>query len=208
MKHFSRPQRWALLFALVLSGCSSLGPAESEHAYLLEARFDRLPQLNIIPLTLIVSQPRATPGYDTDRMIYARQPYLLENYAKNHWAESPARMLSPTLMNVLEARTGFKAVATTSGATKGDLRLDTEIIMLRQDFTSLPSKLHMVLRIQLVEVESNRILATQTFDGLEPAPTDDPRGGVIAANRLLSKLLEQIAVFAETQGVALVQRRK
>lgn len=193
---------------LLLSGCSSLSPTEPAHTYLLEAKFDRAVQPGPIPLTLIISQPRAVPGYDTDRMIYVRQPHLLENFARNRWIETPARMLSPILVNALEARTGFKAVATAAGATKGDLRLDTEIMMLRQDFSTVPSTLHMVLRMQLVEQENYHIIATQTFDAFEAAPTEDPEGGVIAANWLLPKLLDQIAEFVAKQGAALIQHRK
>lgn len=212
MKYFSNhPQsskRFVLLLALVLSGCASLSQTESAHTYLLEAKFERAAQPKPIPLTLIISQPRAAPGYDTDRMVYVRQPHLLESFAQNHWAETPARMLSLILVNALETRTGFKGVVAAAGMTKGDLRLDSEIMMLRQDFSSLPSKVHMVLRIQLVEQESYRVLATQIFDASEPAPTDDPKGGVIAANRLLPKLLDQIAEFVAIHGTALTQRRK
>lgn len=185
-----------------------MGQSEPAHTYLLEAKFDRVIQPIPIPLTLIVSQPRAAPGYETDRMVYVRQPHLLESFAKNHWAETPARMLSPILVNALETLTGYKAVSTAAGATKGDLRLDSEIIMLRQDFTTAPSTLHVVLRMQLVEQESYRIIATQTFEASEAAPVDDPKGGVIAANRLLPKLMGQIAEFIDHQGAALIQLQK
>lgn len=192
----------AALVALVLAGCSTLRPTEAEsvRTYLLEAQFDRTEQIKPIPLVLIVSPPRAVPGYDTVRMAFVRQPHRLEYFAKNRWAETPAKMLSPLLVRALELRTGFNAVTSADGMVKGDVRLDTEITLLQQEFTTSPSRLHMKLRVQVVEQASYRVLATQVFDAVETAPTDDPYGGVIAANRMLPRLLGQIADFAAMNG--------
>ncbi|MHB1591780.1 MAG: ABC-type transport auxiliary lipoprotein family protein [Sulfuricella sp.] len=200
----------AALIALVLAGCSTLRPTEAEsvRTYLLEAQFDHTEQVKSIPLVLIVSPPRAAPGYDTVRMVFLRQPYRLEYFAKNRWAETPAKMLGPLLVRALELRTGFKAVTYADGMVKGDVRLDTEITLLQQEFTTLPSRLHMKLRVQLVEQASYRVLATQVFDAVETAPTDDPYGGVIAANRMLPRLLGQIADFAAMNGVSVSEHRK
>ena len=214
MKYFLG-KKWAFkitaaLLALALAGCSTLRPieAESVRAYLLEAQIDPTQQVKRIPLVLTVSSPRAVPGYDTPRMAFIRQPHRLEYFAKNRWAEAPAKMLGPLLVRALELQTGFKAVASTDGMVKGDVRLDTEITVLQQEFTASPSRLHMKLRVQLVEQASYRVLATQVFDAVESAPTDDPYGGVIAANRMLPRLLGQIADFAIMNGVSLTEHRK
>jgi cholesterol transport system auxiliary component len=200
----------AALFALVLAGCSTLRPTEAEsvRTYLLEAQFDRTEQIKPIPLVLTVSPPRAVPGYDTVRMAFLRQPHRLEYFAKNRWTETPAKMLGPLLVRALELRTGFKAVTSADGMVKGDVRLDTEITLLQQEFTTSPSRLHMKVRVQLVEQTSYRVFATQVFDAVEAAPTDDPYGGVIAANRMLPRLLGQIADFAAMNGVSLSEHRK
>ncbi|MBU1691742.1 MAG: membrane integrity-associated transporter subunit PqiC [Gammaproteobacteria bacterium] len=200
----------AALLTLVLTGCSTLRPieAESVRAYLLEAQIDPTEQVKLIPLVLIVSSPRAVPGYDTVHMAFIRQPHMLEYFAKNRWAEAPAKMLGPLLVRTLELRTGFKAVASSDGMVKGDVRLDTEITLLQQEFTTSPSRMHMRLRVQLVEQSSYRVLATQVFDAVEAAPTDDPYGGVIAANLMLPKLLGQIADFAVMNGVSFSEYRK
>lgn len=214
MKHFLGKNLDAkivvTLFALVLAGCSTLHPTEAEsvHTYLLEAQIDRTEQVKPIPLALTVSPPRAVPGYDTVRMAFVRQPHMLEYFAKNRWAETPAKMLGPLLVRALELRTGFNTVTSADGMVKGDVRLDTEITLLQQEFTTSPSHLHMKLRAQLVEQASYRVLATQVFDAVEAAPTGDPYGGVIAANRMLPRLLGQIADFAAMNGVSLLEHRK
>jgi cholesterol transport system auxiliary component len=55
------------------------------------------------------------------------------------------------------------------------------------------------VRAQLIDVGARRVLASAEFDETEVAPSDDPYGGVIAANRALGRLLERLAEFcAET----------
>lgn len=198
------------LCVLALAGCTGLRPAETEpvRAYLLEAQFEQAGEARPIPLTLEVSPTRAAPGYDTARMAYMRQPYALEYFAKNRWADAPAKMLGPLLVRALEQRTGFRAVAPAAGMVKGDLRLDTEIILLQQEFTTSPSRLHLRLRAQLVEASSRRVVAARVFEAFEDAPSDDPYGGVVAANRVLPRLLEQIAEFSAIHGAALAGGKK
>ena len=214
MKHFLGKKLDAkiavTLLTFFLVGCSSLRPTEAEsvRTYLLEAQFDRAEQVKPIPLVLTVSPPRAAPGYITERMAFVRQPHMLEYFAKNRWAETPAKMLAPLLVRALELRTGFSAVTSSEGMVKGDVRLDAEIALLQQEFITSPSRLHMKLRVQLVEQTSYRVLATQVFDAVETAPTDDPYGGVIAANRMLPRLLSQIADFAALNGISLTEHRK
>jgi cholesterol transport system auxiliary component len=200
----------AVVSALALAGCAGLQSAGTEtvHTYLLEAQFDRVAQARPIPLTLVISPPRAAPGYDTARMAFVRQPHALEYFAKNRWADVPAKMLSPLLVRALELRAGFRAVAPTSGMVKGDVRLDTEIILLQQEFITSPSRLHLMVRVQLVEQASHLVLATQVFEVLESAPSDDPYGGVVAANRVLPHVLEQIADFSAAHGMTLAAQRK
>jgi ABC-type uncharacterized transport system auxiliary subunit len=57
-----------------------------------------------------------------------------------------------------------------------------------------------VLRVRLVDARDGRILATRLFDDSEPAPADAAYGGVQAVNRILSRLLPDIADFAAGAG--------
>jgi len=196
----------AVVCALAIAGCAGLRTTETEsiRTYLLEveAQFDRAEQAKSmsIPLTLVVSPPRASPGYDTARMAFVRKPMLLEYFAKNRWVEAPAKMLGPLLVSALEQRTKFRAVVPAGGMVKGDMRLDTELILLQQEFTTLPSRIHLRLRAQLIEQANHRVVATRVFDIFEDAPSDDPYGGVAAANQALARLLAQLADFSATSG--------
>ncbi len=144
---------------------------------------------------LAVSPPRAQPGFDTDRMVYVQRPYEIEYFADNRWAEPPARMLAPLLAQALERSGAFRAVVQAPSAVAADLRLDTELVRLQQDFSTRPSRIELTLRAQLVDLRHGRSLATREFDVTEPAPHDDPYGGVVAANQAVARMLGQLVAF-------------
>ncbi len=189
------------LLGVLLGGCTTLpqrlaGPTVQTHILALE---NLAPALAPVGPALIVTSPTARPGYDSARMVYVKRPYELSHFARNGWAAPPARMLQPLLVQALESSGRFSAVVAGPNNVVADVRLDTEILLLYQDFTTKPSRVRLALRTQMVDLRTRRVLATRTFQDAEPAPSDDPFGGVTASNRLLARMLEQVARFcAET----------
>jgi cholesterol transport system auxiliary component len=190
-------------FAVValLAACTALQPPEADHAstYVLEAVLATAAPRPKRDLVLEVSVPRARPGFDTPLMAYTQRTNALEYFAKNRWADTPARMLAPLLVQALDHSGGFRAVVQAPSLAAAELRLDTELVRLQQDFSARPSRVQFTVRAQLIDVGARRVLASAEFDETEVAPSDDPYGGVIAVNRALGRLLERVAEFcAET----------
>jgi cholesterol transport system auxiliary component len=151
--------------------------------------------------TILVSRPQDAAGYATQRMAYLERDYRLDYFSEHEWVASPAAMLGPLLVKALRRGGVFAAVSDDASSVSADLRLDTLIESMYQDFRTRPSLARVELRVQLVEPDRRRILATRVFADTQPAPSDDPYGGVVAVNRVLSRLLPQIADFAaETAG--------
>jgi cholesterol transport system auxiliary component len=193
----------ALAVVALLAACTALQAPEADRAnlYVLEAMPAAGAPRPKRDLVLEVSAPRARPGFDTPLMAYTQRPNALEYFAKNRWADTPARMLAPLLAQALERAGGFRAVVQAPSTAIADLRLDTELVRLEQDFAARPSQIRFTLRAQLIDVATRRVLASAEFDEAEAAPSDDPYGGVIAANRALGRLLGRLADFcAEAPG--------
>lgn len=197
-----RARRAAFASALamtLLGGCSTLlpPPPPPDNLYLLEA--------NLAPArptpaaqhetVLAVSVPHARAGFDTTQMVWVRQPHGLEVYARNRWADTPARMLAPLLAQTLERSGAFRAVVQTPSGVAAGLRLDTEIIRLQQDFSVRPNRVQFTLGAQLIDIGTRRVIATAEFDETENAASEDAYGGVLAANRALERLLARLAAF-------------
>lgn len=187
----------------VVSGCGGLlpQPPEAPRTYLLAPelpnRFGSAPTATSVKRpSLRVSVPRAEPGFDNRRMAYLEQDYRLDSFAEHEWVAAPATMLAPLLVRALRDSGAFATVSEDDQGIDTDLRLDTVIEALYQDFRVRPSQARVQLRVRLVDPAARRVLATQVFSDSEPARTEDPYGGVIASNQALGRLLPRIADFA------------
>ena len=147
------------------------------------------------PHALIVNETQAAAGFDSQRIIYVRQPHKLEYFAHNEWVDPPARMISSLIVGALEQSGVFRAVVSSPGSASGELRLETEVLLLQQEFTGTPSRVRFALRAYLAEDGTRRVVATRDFEALVPAPSDDPYGGVQAANAAVQNVLEQLTAF-------------
>ena len=196
----------APLLGLSASGCSGLlptPPGAPPATYLLAPDLSAVRPAGLSSgpgLTLLVSRPEPSAGYATPRIAYLEQEYRLDYFADHQWVDPPAAMLEPLLVKALDAHPAFGAVSADGHGIRAELRLDTVIEALYQDFRTRPSHARVVLRVRLVDARDGRILATRLFDDSEPAPADAAYGGVQAVNRILSRLLPDIADFAAGAG--------
>jgi len=186
------------LLWLTLSACAPFSEAlnrESPRLYVLTSDHSNKPALPAEGPVLLVSPPKAWPGYDTARIAYVKENPRLDYYAKNEWADQPSRMLEPLLIKALEASGRFGAVVSTANGVSASLRLDTEIIHLHQVFLTKPSEGRLAIRVQLINTSQDRVLGTRTFEAAVPASSDDPYGGIMALNQAMEQILGEIVAF-------------
>ena len=142
---------------------------------------------------LLVSPPQAEPGFETQRMVYVKRPHELEYYAVNQWADMPVRMFAPLMVQALNQQNdAWRAVIPLPSSILGDYRLDIHGFLLQQEFLQQPSRVRVMVRAQLVELKGSTILSTRAFEVVENATSENPYGGVQAANRAIAGLLDQI----------------
>jgi len=188
----------AALALLALAACSALSPTATPPPAFYS--LDNAPLTAPTPAspaapTLIIHPPRAAAGFDSQRIIYVRESHKLEYFAHSEWIDPPARMLGPLLVAAIEQTGAFSAVVLTPGAAGGDLRLDTEIVRLQHEFQTSPSRVRFTLRAYLIDDKTRRVLAWRQFEAAADAASDDPYSGVLAANRAVQTVLQQLSVF-------------
>ncbi len=204
--HHAQPRRLAttILLLMLATGCSTLRPAATEQPsfYSLDSVLSEARALTQTPATLpskvptlILSPPHAASGFNSQRIVFTRSAHKLEYYAHSEWVDTPARMVAPLIVAALGNSGAFRAVVLTPSAAAGDLRLDSEILRLQHDLNSTPSQVRFTLRAYLVDNTTRQVLAWHEFDETLAATSEDPYGAVVAANRAVENVMEQLARF-------------
>ena len=183
------------LLVLTVVGCLPSRPESPPvRTYRLSVDLDRTdarPSNSEGPI-MLVSVPMAEPGYETAGMVYLKRPYELEQYAVNQWADQPARMFASLLVEAM-SRTGYwRAVVPLPASVQGDFRLDSHGFALQQEFMQEPSRIRATVRAQLLDLKESRVVGTHVFETVEHAPSEDAYGGVLAANRAVARLLDDM----------------
>lgn len=181
------------MLALLTACVGPQGKSQDSATYLLSATLPLKTGNAKSTHTILVAPMRAHPGFDTPRMAYVREPNQIAYYAYNRWVEAPARMLTPLVTQALEANQAFAAVVQAPGAVHTQLRLETDLVSLTQDFSVKPSRMRLVLRAQLVDTQTQSIRGSRSFEVQAPASSEDARGGADTMNRALPEMLGRLA---------------
>lgn len=196
------------LFASLLCGCSMLLPAKSPPPTMYSfdnpepmAQSASAPPIRKGAPTLIVSIPRAASGFDSRQIVYIRQAHTFEYFRESQWADAPAAMLAPLIVTALEQSGQFSAVIQSPTSAVGQLRLDVEIVRLQHEFMKLPSQAHFTLRAHLLDTATHQVIGWREFDAIVPSASDDPYGGVLAANSAVRLVIEKLALFCRQTAV-------
>jgi len=147
------------------------------------------------PATLLVLEPETTPAYATTQMAYSTQAYQIAYFTKNDWAETPSQMIQPLIVQTLRSTQYFSEVLSPPDFGRHTFVLRSEILELKQDFTSEPAMLHLAMRISLSRDATNQVVATKELSVSQPMSERNPYAGVVAANEAMPKLLRGLAEF-------------
>ena len=179
-----------------LSACTMFRPVDVEtKRYALSMIPDALPAEKTHPATLLVLVPETAPAYATTGMAYTIRKYQIAYFSQNEWVETPARMMLPLIVETLRRTHYFSAVRSPPEFGRQTFILHTEIIELKQDFTSDPAVLLLTMRVDLRHGTTNRLIATKELSVQEPLGERNPYAGVVAANEAVGRLLRELSRF-------------
>ena len=84
-----------------------------------------------------------------------------------------------------------------TSAIKSDIKLESQVVTLIQNFDAKPSKVDFGLRVSLINSETNQVIASQLFMEQVIAKSDTPAGGVSAANEAVNIVLQKVGLFVK-----------
>ena len=187
-----------LALTVFLSGCSfSPVKVAPESNYTIT----QWPQENVVQgqsksnQTILITTPVAAPGYESPRMIYVMVPYQLKSFATHHWVSSPAQLLLPLLANHVRARGYFKGVVTSPFSGGTTYQLNTQLLVLQQEFLQPQSVVRLTMQATLMNGATGKMIGSRIFEAVIPAKNNNPYGGVLATNKAANQVLTQIAYW-------------
>lgn len=185
------------ILLIQVTGCSLFGPVKTPPVapYSLTYLGSTTVRTNSQGPVLSVSNVNAVPGFDTADMVYVRKHFDHKTFSKNRWSSPPADMITPLLVQSLQSTGCFRAVTSPTSGGTADLTLNTQLILLQQEFKANYSQIHMVMLATLLGSGGQEVIAQRRFECVIATPQNTPYGGVIAANRATAEILGQINQF-------------
>jgi cholesterol transport system auxiliary component len=185
------------MLGLCLSACTAIKLPVTQYYQLTQFSHQRF-QTHPGQTTLFVSPPEALRGYDSIKMNYSTEAFEVKSFAHHAWLGSPALMIQPLLTQSLQSSGYFRAVASGIYSDKTDYRLDTQLLMLQQNFMTKPSRLFLVIKLVFNDARKNQVIASKIFQYRIPCSSDTPYGGVLAANEAVKRFTADAVKFVAT----------
>lgn len=185
----------ATIIFSTLTGCSVFLPVKLDE----EKKF----VINSVPaashvqrkhVSLYVEPIDSSAIYNTTAMAYTKQPYQVSYFVKNSWADTPANMLRPLVVQAFE-NTHAVWAGHSSIAINYNYVLSMQLLQLQQDFYHSPTTLHLIMRAQLLSGATNKVIAEKEFLVDEVMVANTPYSGVVAANSATQEFLRQLTRF-------------
>ncbi len=180
------------------AACTPIKPTITNQ-YKISAFSSKRLDTSISNKSILVSQPEAVSGYQTEQMLYIDKPFQLSAFAHSSWIGPPATMLTPLIVQSLQNSHFFHGVASGPNSDKTDYRLDTQLFALQQNFIKKPSVIELTVQAVLTRVSENQVIGSRTFVERVVCPSDTPYGGVVAANKAARALTAQLSNYAVQQ---------
>jgi len=182
---------------LLLNSCGLSSPVKlaRQSLYTISGPYVPIPKYSKTRRTILVSMPVASAGYQSTGMLYVQTSYNLKSFANNRWIAPPAEMLLPLLAQRLRSYGYFKAVVTPPFAGMVNYHLDTQLLILQQEFLRSTSIVRLLMQATLVNNATNRVVASRRFQVMVSAPGNNPYSGVLATNKAADIMSKRISSF-------------
>jgi cholesterol transport system auxiliary component len=198
MNDIIRILRLNVFFMLIflLTSCSILSPVSTDNytTYVINSTPKIIRKSNSHGI-LYVNMVKADPLYETNAMAYTSQAYQVDYFAKNRWAETPAKMLQPLILKTLQNTHYFHAVTSSTNSVSYNYILNIRLIELRQIFYIHSSSVIFSIHAEMINTRTGQITASRDLTTELPVRNMTPRGGVAAANQAVAMTLKKLAYF-------------
>lgn len=190
-------RRAGVAFAcLWLSGCGLLslpgtGPAPVIYDLSPKSTFDdNLPEIRA---QVIVEEPSAARGIDSDRIALRPRPIEIKYFAGSRWSARAPKMVQTLLVESFENTGKIVAIGRQSIGLRSDYVIKSELREFQAEYYNsvITPEIHVRLNLKLIKMPEARIVASQTFERTELATGKDVPAIIESFDETLGKVLRR-----------------
>lgn len=194
---FGRFIRITGLLAIIagLSACGiklpGSGPAPNTYDLSPKSSFDEnLPEVD---LQLVVEEPSSARGIDSDRISLRPSPIEIKYFAGARWVDRAPRMVQILMVESFENTGKAAAVGRQSIGLRPDYSVKSDLREFQAEYFGADGQpqIHVRLNIKLIKMPEARIVASRTFDQIEPATGKEIRAIVESFDETLGKVMRK-----------------
>jgi len=187
------------LLAFVFTSCTSTRAHISEYKIAPNLEIKKLKKGKCSNKSIKVTQTFSSSLYRNLNMNYAQGSYEIGTFTESQWSVSPNQAVNAQLVNMLNASELFQSVQVAQSRTKNDYILETNIEDFMQYFDTNEKKslVRVKMSMTLIDVKSNKVLASKIFKTELPAKEFNAASGVEALNLALGSILEKSSLWFE-----------
>ena len=186
------------LFSILLSGCvTTIVPAKSEYRINTDIEAQKSESNSCKRKSLKVAQAFSSGTLMSKHMLYAIGDNKQYAYAESLWAENPNLVITSKVVKLVRETELFQNVQISKSRARNDfiLEINIEDFMQYFDATSLHSHANISLTLTLIDIKSNRVIATQSFDAKVNVQDLNAQGGVQGLKEALNIILKDINIW-------------
>lgn len=196
-----RPIILSLVLSGLLSACAgNLLPGagnDPPDLYVLTPKNTFPDDLPTVNWQLAIPLPVADAALNTARITLRQNPISLEYYARANWIDTAPQMIQTLLVESFENSGKIVGVGRQSVTLRADYSLLTDLREFQAEYLGAgPPRVRVRLNAKMVKMPQRTILATETFEFLEPAASSDLQAVVSAFDVALGKILKRIVEWS------------
>lgn len=181
---------------LLLAGCEGLlsgigGPPPDLYTLTPKSSFETdLPQ---IEAQLVVEEPFAAGGLNTDRIVLSDRPTQLKYFAGSKWTERAPRMIQTLMVESFENTGRIVAVGRQAIGLRSDYNLKSELREFQAEYYHGDTRptVRVRLNVKLVKQPRRVIIASETFEAALQAEGTKMPEIVAAYDEALGRVLRR-----------------
>ncbi|BBG65619.1 probable lipoprotein [Hydrogenimonas sp.] len=187
-------------FLLISAGCSIKKVPPTDYYYISQ----KTPGITLSEAKGTMDSLRVTFTYpsrvsESSSIYYLDRNFRQQPYAYSRWYDTPDTMFEGKLIRALE-ESGI-AESVTGGTTAADTQMVLEIGILEfvHDFSGEgASRGRVAVLVSLIRNRDSKTVCSRLFEEVEPAPSEDAKGGVAALNIASDKVVKEIVEWLES----------